>query len=312
MAAEAAITSLVGMLGNLVIQKVKFLQGVEGKVHLLEDELRRMQSFLKDANKKQAENESVRNWISEIRDVAQDAQDTIEMFLLNVENPRKTSLLKRCTGFSKRMYHLDRIGEEIESILTKLEAIDASRERYNIKDLGEVSAGSSSQVESLRRLAPSQKDKNLVGFEDDVEKLLEASILNEEEKKGVSVAVVVGMGMGGSGKSSLAREIYNHAKVVNGRFDCRGWVVVSSVFTPLETTKQLILELEGADHKTLRQLEETTGGDDLYLRRKLEEMLRNHLQGKSYFIVLDDVWQREHFESLAVAFPNQKGTPTSF
>ncbi|XP_057802218.1 putative disease resistance protein At1g50180 isoform X2 [Salvia miltiorrhiza] len=306
MAAEAAISSAVELLGNLLIQKVKSLRGVEGNIQSLKEELEWMQSFLKEANKRQAGDEGVRNWIKKIREVAQDAEDTIEIFLVNVENAKNRGLLERCTTFPKRMYHLDRIGHEIESIRARLDAIDKSRERYGIKDFSESAAAEPAarrlQVESRRRLSPLQKDEHLVGIEDDVEKLLRESIL-DEEKKGLSVAVVEGMG--GIGKSTLAREIYNHRQVVAGRFECCGWVVVSSEFTPRETIKQLILELPDSDKRKLREVEETTG-DELYLLRKLQEMLHQQLQGKTYFIVLDDVWEKEHWEYLRTAFPNEQ------
>ncbi|XP_057802306.1 probable disease resistance protein RF9 [Salvia miltiorrhiza] len=35
-------------------------------------------------------------------------------------------------------------------------------------------------------------------------------------------------------------------------------------------------------------------------------MLHKQLEGKSYFIVLDDVWEKEHLESLITAFPDQQ------
>ncbi|XP_057801919.1 disease resistance protein RPH8A-like [Salvia miltiorrhiza] len=303
MAAEAAISSLVELLCDQLIHKVKFLRGVEGKVESLKAEFKRMQSFLEDANKKQFQDMRVRNWISEIRELAQDAQDTIEMFLLNVESAKNWGLFKRCTTFPKRMYHLYGIGDEIESILTRLDAIDKSRERYGIQDLGEAAESSSrSEVELRRRLCNWQKDEHLVGVEDDVKKLLQESILCEE-KKGLSITVLEGMG--GIGKSTLAREIYNHPDVVAGPFDHRCWVVVSSEFTPQETIKQLILELSGSDKQKVRELEESTK-DKLYLLQKLKEMLHMQLEGKSYFIVLDDVWEKEHLESLITAFPNQQ------
>ncbi|XP_057802210.1 putative disease resistance protein At1g50180 [Salvia miltiorrhiza] len=304
MAAEAAISSAVELLGDLLIQKVKSLRGVEGKVEALKIELKRMQCFLKDANKKQFEDESVCNWISEIRELAQDAQDTIEMFLLNVESAKNWGLFKRCTSSPKRMYHLDKIGDEIESIRATLDAIDKSRERYGIKDLGEAAESASRwEVELRRRLCPWQKDEHLVGVEDDVKKLLQESILCEE-KKGLSIAVLEGMG--GIGKSTVAREIYNHPDVVAGPFDCRGWVVVSSEFTPHETIKQLIFDLPGSEKQKLRELEESMK-DKLYLLQKLKEMLHMQLEGKSYFIVLDDVWEKEHLESFIAAFPSQQG-----
>ncbi|XP_057802242.1 disease resistance protein RPH8A-like [Salvia miltiorrhiza] len=308
--AEAAISSLVELLGDQLIQKVKFLRGVEGKVESLKAELKRMQCFLEDANKKQFEDKNVQNWISEIREVAQDAEDTIEMFLINVENSKSKGLLKRCTRFARRMYELNRIGDEIESILAKIDAIDKSRERYGIKDFGKEATADSGwrlQVESRRRLSPLKTDEHLVGVEEDVKKLLEESILNEE-RMGLSIAVLEGMG--GIGKSTLARAVYNHCDVL-GRFDSRGWVVVSSEFTPQETIKQLIFQLQRSHQDKqklldeIKKLEESIK-DTLFVQEELKQMLHKELDGKSYFIVLDDVWEKEHLESLMSAFPNQQ------
>lgn len=148
-----------------------------------------------------------------------------------------------------------------------------------------------------------------MGMEDDVKKILRESVL-DEEKKGLVVAVIEGMG--GIGKSTLAREIYNHPNVVAGPFECRAWVVVSSEFTPLETTKQLIFQLPRSvqDREELldeiQKLEESMK-DKLYLQRKLQEILHQQLLGTNYLIVLDDVWEKEHWEYLKSAFPNEQG-----
>lgn len=61
-----------------------------------------------------------------------------------------------------------------------------------------------------------QKDKQVVGLDGDVKKLLGEAVL----EKGESLFVATIVGMGGIGKSTLARKLYNHGAVVD-RFDCR-------------------------------------------------------------------------------------------
>ena len=68
-----------------------------------------------------------------------------------------------CSSFPKRMYYLGKIGDEIESIRSRLDAIDKSRNRYGIQIVEEAEM---SQVELRRRLCPWEKDENLVGIED--------------------------------------------------------------------------------------------------------------------------------------------------
>lgn len=301
MAAETAISSAVATLGDLLIQKVEFLRGVEGEVGRLRNELARMQCFLRDAAGKEAKDERVRHWVSEMREVAQDAEDAVEIFVLKVENARSRWQHARAC-FPKHVLYLHRIGEEIEKIRKRLQDIERSRVVYGIENLGAHRRSEDEEVESRRRLAHWQNDKQVVGLEKDVEWLHDKVIL-EERELGLSAATVVGMG--GIGKSTLARLIYNHAAVV-GRFQRRGWAVVSSEFRPREVMKELILQLLKPTEDKLRVLNIMK---ELELPN-LREMLHERLQGTRYFIVLDDIWEDQHWLALATAFPNQ-GTSSS-
>ena len=53
-------------LGELLIEEARFLHGVTDKVAEILDELRRMKFFLKDADARHDEDETIRNWVAEI------------------------------------------------------------------------------------------------------------------------------------------------------------------------------------------------------------------------------------------------------
>ncbi|KAL7148700.1 hypothetical protein ABFS83_06G196500 [Erythranthe nasuta] len=297
--AEAAIFSAVKSLGVLVVEKAGFLQGVEEQVKWLKRELKRMQCYLKDAAEKQAQNDSIRQWISDIREVAQDADDVIETFILKFDTPRSSEWsLERMIYIPKHLYHLNVVGKEIDSIKAKLEDIERSRVRYGIQNLGEMTESSRrsevGEVEWRRRLYPWQKDEHVVGLERDMELLLENAILDGRE--GLAVATVVGMG--GIGKSILAKKVYNHSSVAK-QFDIRAWVVVSSDFRPRDIIKELMLQLLEPKEDKLKVLEIV---EKLPLP-SVQQMLHERLCGKRYFIVLDDLWENKHWESLATVFP---------
>ncbi|XP_047970809.1 probable disease resistance protein RF9 isoform X2 [Salvia hispanica] len=299
------LASVVELLGEVLLHKINFLRSVREKVELLKDELKRIQCYLKDANQKQADNEGIRNWISEIREVSHDSRDVIEMFILKIESK---SRLGKFSSFPKHMHYVNKVGKEIDVLHHRLEAIHRSRESYGIRHLEDEAdsvSRSGSKVESWRRMPIWQKDEHLVGMGGDMRKLLQESIL-DEKSEGLSVAVIDGMA--GIGKSTLARKVYN---VVSGRFDCRCWVVVSSGFDLRETTKQLIMQLPKSARlrDEIRKIEESTK-DERYLLEKLQEMLHEQLKGKTYFIVLDDVWEKEHWESMRYTFPNEQDKPS--
>ncbi|KAL7108950.1 hypothetical protein ACP275_06G145300 [Erythranthe tilingii] len=297
--ADAAIFCAVNALGVLVVEKAGFLRGVEEQVKWLKNELKRMQCFLKDAAEKQAQNESIRQWISDIREVAQDADDVIETFILKFDTPRSSEgSLGRLIYFPKHLYHLNMVGKEIDSIKAKLKDIESSRVRYGILNLGEMTESSKrsevGEVEWRRRLSPWQKDEHVVGLERDMKLLLENAILDGRE--GLAVATVVGMG--GIGKSTLANKVYNHSDVVK-QFDIRAWVVVSSDFRPRDIIKELMLQLLEPKEDKLKLMETM---EKLPLP-SVQQMLHERLCGKRYFIVLDDLWENKHWESLASVFP---------
>ncbi|PIN06172.1 Apoptotic ATPase [Handroanthus impetiginosus] len=298
--AEAAISSAVETLGNLLMEKVGFLADVEEQVKWVKRELQRMQGFLKDANQKQAKNESVSTWISEIRELAQDAEDVIETFILEIDSPRRSrGLLGRCACFPSHLYHLNKLGNEINSIKGRLEEIIKSRDTYNIEHISFRRSYTAEQ----RKLSPWQRNKHLVGLDEDMELLLERAILGERE--GLSIATIVGMG--GIGKSTLARAVYNHAEVAR-RFDRRAWVVVSEQFNLTETIKELVLQLLEPDENKQDVLQTMKN----FSEQQLKSMLRDRLEGRRYFIVVDDVWRQQDWESLATAFPDEQDTSTRF
>ncbi|XWS75362.1 hypothetical protein CRYUN_Cryun01aG0080400 [Craigia yunnanensis] len=62
---------------------------VEEQVEFLQRELIWMQSFLKVADDRKADNEVVRTSVAKIRELAYDAKDVIETFALKVASKRK-------------------------------------------------------------------------------------------------------------------------------------------------------------------------------------------------------------------------------
>ncbi|KAL9142736.1 hypothetical protein ABFS82_14G190600 [Erythranthe guttata] len=300
--AEVAISFTVEKLGSMLVHKVAFLQGVAKEVKWLKEELQRMQCFLKDAEEKQGNDELIRKWISDIRDVAQDAEDVIETFILKVDAPRRRSrgLLETCACLPDHVYHLDMVGEEIESIRSRLKNISKGCDRYGIQSLGErtmTTMTSSEGVQWRRQLSHWQKDKDVVGLEADVESVLHNIVFTK--RKGLVIGSIVGMG--GIGKSTLARIVYNNDTVVN-QFERRAWVCISSEFSPKEIIKEVVLQLLEPSEDKLKVLE-------IMERSPLEHlksMVHERLQGKPYFIILDDVWESAHWQSLTSAFPNEE------
>ncbi|XP_057802295.1 disease resistance RPP8-like protein 3 [Salvia miltiorrhiza] len=137
-----------------------------------------------------------------------------------------------------------------------------------------------------------EDDKYVVGLEEDVEMLLRRMIVGGGFPKNVLIK-----GMCGIGKTTLAREIYNHPTVVE-RFERRAWVSNSTHFTLKELLIKLIQQVVPKNLHTSSLLENMDN-------RSLRDMLCQHLEGTRYFIVLDDVPKQMHLKSFLEALPQE-------
>ncbi|KAI3957595.1 hypothetical protein MKW92_027759, partial [Papaver armeniacum] len=81
---DAVVSFAVEKLRDAVSQEIFFSLDVPDQVKDLFDELRSMQCFLKDADAKQQGDERVRNWVADIRNVAYDAEDVVDTFMLEI------------------------------------------------------------------------------------------------------------------------------------------------------------------------------------------------------------------------------------
>ena len=64
--AVTAVSTTIDKISQLIISEAKFLSSVKDEVDKLQNDLHRMQSFLKDAGHKQGQEELVRQWVAEI------------------------------------------------------------------------------------------------------------------------------------------------------------------------------------------------------------------------------------------------------
>ncbi|PRQ60645.1 hypothetical protein RchiOBHm_Chr1g0383521 [Rosa chinensis] len=142
-----------------------------------------MQGFLKDADLRQRNEETVRIWVAEIRDAAYDLEDVIELFALKVACKRKGGfkyVMKRLSCILSEGVDLHKIGSEIESIITKVINLRLSMQTYNIRETGD---GNSLQLyetqQQLRRTYSHVIGRDVVGLQDDVKELI-VHLVNDE------------------------------------------------------------------------------------------------------------------------------------
>ncbi|KAI3957593.1 hypothetical protein MKW92_027757, partial [Papaver armeniacum] len=187
---DAVVSFAVEKLRDAVSQEIFFLLDVPDQVKDLFDELRSMQCFLKDADAKQQGDERVRNWVADIRNVAYDAEDVVDTFMLEIgATPESGGCCRHILSWVKNLVHHYRVGKEIQAIQAKLKKISARTVTYGINNLTDDKPSSS--IAPLRNYYPHVQDEDVTGLEEHAKTLL-AELSKDEERR--CVVSIVGTG----------------------------------------------------------------------------------------------------------------------
>ncbi|KAI3867745.1 hypothetical protein MKW92_017460 [Papaver armeniacum] len=296
---DAVVAIAVKKLSDVLIGETVFLHGAHRQVEGLRDELIRMQCFLKDADGKEQGDERVRNWVMEIRHISYDVEDIIDTFILKVGFSRKTkgfrNLVIKKALMVKNLIHLHRVHKEILTIQSRLKAISDSTITYGIKELWNNQASSSERNQKMMQLAQRNRyvhveDTDVIGFDENIKRLLVELMKDEEGRCVISV-----VGVGGLGKTTLAKKIYMH-DTISSHFDCCGWSSISQQLNVKDSLEEIVKKCMTPSENDFLKIKKLN-------ERDLIEKIYTFLQDKRYFIVLDDVWKSDHWNSLSPAFP---------
>ncbi|WOH09621.1 hypothetical protein DCAR_0729079 [Daucus carota subsp. sativus] len=122
--ADAIVSFAVERVGALLISESKLLYGVRGQIKQLQSDLKRMQNFLKEADKKHIQDKRVRGWVDEIKELAFRTEDVIEIFALQVAtNSGFKGELRRFACVPCQLIRRHNVAMEISDIKAKLAAV---------------------------------------------------------------------------------------------------------------------------------------------------------------------------------------------
>ena len=296
--AESVVSFVVERLRDLIIQEAKFLSGVGDQVKRAHTDLQFMQGFLKDADAKQRDNETIRIFVVQTRDAAYDLEDVIEAFVLKVASKRKggiKNVLKRFGCIFIEGVHLHKIGSEIGAITTTISDLKRNLQTYDIKEIRESGSSNTSlqlheRQQQLRRTYSHAIERNAVGLDDSAYELVMR--LTKEEHRHHRVVSI--WGMGGLGKTTLARQVYHHEEVKR-HFECFAWVSISQQYQVRDVLERIYVKLISA---TKEEREEIARLKDDELPGRLSRVQNE----RKCLIVLDDIWKTETWDFLKAAF----------
>ncbi|KAJ6917986.1 hypothetical protein NC651_012253 [Populus alba x Populus x berolinensis] len=292
-----AVQVALEKLASFVAEETRFLGGVRGAIVELQDDLYSMKSFLQDAEERSESDQGLRAWVKQVRDVAYDAEDILEEFMLRFAPSHGSGFihyLRNSYRFIRKLSARHSLAVQLQSIKARVKAISERRNAFSLNriDMPSTSGATVEKWHDPRLAALYLDEADVVGIENP--KHLLVSWLVEGEEKLSSISVV---GMGGLGKTTLVKKVYD-SHPIRRSFDTHSWVTVSKSFA---STELLRVALQGflatANEPVPDNLQSMT---DL----QLIDALRNYLWRRRYVIVLDDIWNVNAWETIKYPFPD--------
>uniref|UniRef100_A0A0D9ZV91 NB-ARC domain-containing protein n=1 Tax=Oryza glumipatula TaxID=40148 RepID=A0A0D9ZV91_9ORYZ len=286
----SVICKIGSILGNNVAQtlsaqlgkEVTIIVEIERHARMIECELKMMRSFLHDAQGKTRYNKQTVTYLQEVQRLVFEIEDILDEFanLFGKYQAESDKLFKCFRKPSVSCWH--NIANNLKDVQIRLDNFRDMKLQYDISFVENTLPRE--DEEQFRLLFPYQMDtNNIVGMSMLKQQLEECLLTGEKSMKVIGIS-----GLGGSGKSSLAKAIYE-AKRIKEYFDLRVWIKVP-IRCQLENILRMIIQ--GAVKET--------GPMDL-CNKGIEDLVciiqRTFCQ-RRFLIVSDDVWDMKYFEYL--------------
>uniref|UniRef100_A0A453MXH3 Disease resistance protein RGA3 n=1 Tax=Aegilops tauschii subsp. strangulata TaxID=200361 RepID=A0A453MXH3_AEGTS len=293
MVLDAFASYLQNVLTEMVSEEVHMLLGVTTEIKKMDVKLKDLKYFLADADRRNITDESVQEWVAQLKRAMYEATDILDLCQLKAMEHGPSTADVGC--FNPLLFcmrnpsHAHDIGTRIKVLNQNLDDIKERSAAFSFIHLGSSEDHNSkvqaSHSRNKRRDTSGVFDRSAVvgeKIEEDTRKMVE--IMLSEKKGNTNIIVVAVVGVGGIGKTTLAHNVFND-EALNNKFEKTIWLSINKDFDEVELLRTIITQA-GGEH----------GGNKALA--VLQPILITTLKGKKLFLVLDDVWNHGAWDDV--------------
>ncbi|KAF8647783.1 hypothetical protein HU200_065198 [Digitaria exilis] len=248
--------------------------------------------------------EPVKIWANQARELSYDMEDIVDTFLVRIQGPdplRKKGykrFFKKMSDMVTKAKTQHEIGKDINDIKERVKEVAARRQRYKLEDITPAKTTAlDPRIASLYT-----KVADLVGIDEAREELISRLTKVDEAREELITRLAKGaapsaqkrivsvVGFGGLGKTTLAKVVYDKLK---GEFDCTAFVPVGRSPDLKKVFKDILINLNKQQYMSFNF--------SILDERQLINEFHEFLDKKRYFIVIDDVWETQCWETIKLA-----------
>ncbi|XP_055820920.1 putative disease resistance protein RGA1 [Solanum dulcamara] len=265
---EAFIQVLLENLSYFLKGELVLLFGFENEFQRLSSMFSTIQAVLEDAEEKQLKDKPLENWLQKLNAATYEVDDILDEY----KTKAKRFLQSEYGRYHPKAIPFRRkVGKRMDQVMKKLNAIAEERKNFHLHE--KIIERQAARQETGSVLTEPQ----VYGRGKEEDEIVKILIKNVSDAQELSVLPI--LGMGGLGKTTLAQMVFNDQRVTE-HFHPKIWICVSDNFDEKRLIKAIVESIEG----------KYLGDMDLDpLQKKLQELL----DGKRYFLVLDDVWNED-------------------
>ncbi|XP_022145229.1 putative disease resistance protein RGA4 [Momordica charantia] len=275
-----AVQEVLKKVLKLAAEQIGVAWALDKELSKLRKRLLKAETILGDINRRKLCHESVRLWVEDLQHLVYQADDLLDDLVYEdlrqkVEMEKINKVRNFLSPSNNPFLFRFKMAKRMKAISETL--YEHYCEASVLGFVGEEST-ETTYKNILRQIRETTSILNfkVIGREIEVLKIMKLVIDSSHEHR---MSIIPIVGMGGLGKTTLAKMVFNH-ELIKEHFDKTIWVCVSKPFI-------IVNILEGI----FQSLTNTSSG--LNYKETLFHRLQKEMQGKKYFLVLDDVWNEE-------------------